>query len=73
MKRAMGKGGSVFALLDTHLGQVPRSNILRLTQKIQARVVFAMVELMPNGEVRVDFFTPPDPLCMSDESILMCL
>jgi hypothetical protein len=73
MKRVLSRGGSVFALLDTHLGQFPRPNILRLIQKVHSRAVFAMVELMPNGEIHVEFSAPPDPLCSSDQSILMNL
>ena len=73
MRRILGQGGTVFALVDTYLGQTLRPNILRLVQRVEARVVFAFAELMPNGEILVEYFAPPDPICKNDQSIQMNL
>jgi hypothetical protein len=70
VQRELRTGGLVFALLDTDLGDSLRPNMFRLIQMAEAQVVFAIPELLPNGEVLVEYFAPPDPFCTSEESIL---
>jgi hypothetical protein len=69
VQRELRRGGAVFALVDTDLGDSIRPNIFRLVRIAGARAVFAIPELLPNGEILVKFSVPPDPFCLSDPSI----
>ena len=62
-------GGSIAVLLDPGLGESLNSEIFRFIRTIGARVVFAICELQPNGEILVDYFEPPDPFFTGDKSI----
>lgn len=66
----MRHGGSVAALIDPSLGSPLNLNIFRLIRLAGARVVFAIPELMPDGTILVEFLTPPDPFCLTHESVL---
>jgi len=69
-RRELCRGGAVFALVDTDLGDSLRPNIFRLIRIAEARAVFAIPELLPSGEILVRYSVPPDPFCLSDLSIL---
>jgi hypothetical protein len=49
------------------------TNIFRIVRLIGARVVFAIAELQPSGEILVEYFEPPDPFLTREESIAMNL
>ena len=70
VQRELRRGGAVFALVDADLGDSIRPNLFRLVRIAEARAVFAIPELLPNGEILVEFSVPPDPSCLSDPSIL---
>ncbi len=63
-------GGSVAAMIDSTLGEPLNRNIFRLIRSLGARVIFAIPELQANGEVLVAFYSPPDPFCTTDETIV---
>jgi hypothetical protein len=69
-RRILRHGGSIGAMIDAQLGEPISTNILRLLRFIGARMVFALVDLHPSGEIVVKFYNPPDPYCGSDEGIL---
>jgi len=69
-QRELRRGGAVFSLVDTDLGDSLRQNIFRLIRIAEARTVFAIPELLPSGEILVRYSAPPDPFCVSDPSIL---
>lgn len=70
LQRELRRGGAVFALVDTDLGDAIRPNMFRLVQVAKSRAVFAIPELLPNGEILIEYFEPPDPLCLTHPSIL---
>ena len=70
MRRILRQGGTVFALIDTGLGDSPNRNIFRLIGRTGARAVLATVTLRPTGEINVEYFAPPDPFCETEESIV---
>lgn len=70
VQRVLLQGGAVFALVDTDMGSAIRPNLFRLVRIVGARAVFAIPELLPNGEILIEYSVPPDPLCLSDPSIL---
>jgi hypothetical protein len=70
VRNILRQGGVVATLIDTNLGDPLHCNIFRLIQSIGARLVFFATELQPNGVIMVEFFAPPDPFCLSDESVL---
>jgi hypothetical protein len=69
-RKILREGGSVAAMIDTGLGAPLNVNILRLLGSVEARAIFATAELQPNGDILIEFHTPPDPLCRTDESIV---
>ena len=69
-KTILRKGGSVAALIDPGLGDAYNQNIFRLIGHIGAEVVFATAELQGSGDIVVEYFAPPDPLCSNDVSIV---
>lgn len=70
MRSILRKGGSVAILIDTaSCCKAYSSNALRLAQAVGAEVVFMVAELEEDGQILVEYFSPPDPLCSSDESI----
>jgi hypothetical protein len=69
LKAVLRQGRTVAALVDTAPGTPLNPNIFHLVRYAGAEVVFATVELQPNGEILVQFSTPPDPFCRDAESI----
>jgi lauroyl/myristoyl acyltransferase len=70
VRNILRRGGSVAALIDTNLGDNLNPNMFRLVRSVGARVVFALAELLPSGEIQIEYFAPPDPFCRSNESVL---
>jgi hypothetical protein len=70
VQRELRRGGAVFTLVDTDLGDSLRPNMFRLIRIAEARAVFAIPELLPSGEIFVRYSVPPDPFCVTDSSIL---
>jgi hypothetical protein len=64
------KGGSVFVLVGGSDPSEMNMNVFRFVRSVHARLVFFTVEMQPDGEIMIEFFSPPDPLCLSDESVL---
>ena len=69
-RNILRQGGVVATLIDTNLGDPLHCNIFRLIQSTGARLIFFATELQSNGVILVEFFAPPDPFCLSDESVL---
>lgn len=70
VRNILRRGGSVAALVDAVLGQSRfRTNLLRLVGRVGAQLVFIVSELLPDGDILLEYFAPPDPFCTSDESI----
>jgi hypothetical protein len=72
-RRILSHGGSLAALIDTGLDSPLNGNALRLSGLVGARVVFAITALQTNGEILVQFYTPPDPFCGSEEGVALNL
>jgi hypothetical protein len=70
VRNILRRGGVIATLIDTNLGDPVHCNIFRLIQSTGARLVFVVTELQPDGVIMVEFFAPPDPFCLSDESVL---
>lgn len=70
LQKELRRGGAVFALVDTDLGDSIRPNLFRLVRIAEARSVFAIPKLLPNGNILIEYSLPPDPSCLSDPSIL---
>jgi len=62
-------GGSVATMMDLGAPLNLNLNLLRLIGTLGARVIFATVELGDGGDVLVQFSSPPDPFCRTEESI----
>jgi hypothetical protein len=69
VRTILRQGGLLATLVDANLGDPPNCNVFRLIRSVNARVVFFTTELQRGGEIVVEFFAPPDPLCLSDESV----
>jgi hypothetical protein len=70
MRSILRKGGSVAILIDTaSCCQTYSSNAFRLAQAVGAEVVFMVAELQEDGQILVEYFSPPDPCCRSEESM----
>jgi len=63
------RGGSIGAMIDHDLGAPINANLLHLLGSIGGRLVFALAELQPSGELLVQFYDPPDPFCRCREGI----
>ena len=63
------RGGSVATMIDDGSSPSLNQNVLKFIGAVGARVVFATVELQGNGEVLVQFYTPPDPFCKTEQSV----
>lgn len=70
VRSILRQGGMVATLIDINLGDPLNSNVFRLIRSVGARVVFFTTELRTSGEIVVEFFAPPDPFCLSNESVL---
>jgi hypothetical protein len=64
------KGGFVSTLIDASRGGPMDPNALRFIRSVGARLVFFTTELQSDGQIAVEFFAPPDPFCLSDESVI---
>jgi hypothetical protein len=64
------RGGIVATLIDDKPFDPVNRNIFRLIRSVGARLVFFTTELQPDGEIVIEFFSPQDPFCLSDESVL---
>jgi len=63
-------GGFVATLIDFDLGEPLNINMFRLVRSAGARVVFMVSELQLDGAILIEFHSPPDPFCLSDESVV---
>jgi hypothetical protein len=70
VRNILRKGGLLATLVDANLGDPLNCNVFRLIRTVDARVVFFSTALQRGGEILVEFFAPPDPLCLTDESVL---
>jgi hypothetical protein len=70
MRSILRKGGSVAILIDTtSCCKAYSSNTFRLAQTVGAEVVFMVAELRKDGQILVEYLSPPDPYCRSNESM----
>jgi hypothetical protein len=63
-------GGQITTLVDLELGYPLNCNVFRFIRLVGACLIFFTIELLPSGEIMVEFFAPPDPFCQSDESVV---
>jgi len=70
LRTILRKGGFVAALVDSYLGDPPNRNVFHLIRLVGACVVFVVSELQPDGSILIEFISPPDPFCMSNESVI---
>jgi hypothetical protein len=70
VRNVLRQGGLVATLVDINLGDPLNCNVFRLIRSAGARLVFVSTELQADGAILVEFFAPPDPLCLSNESVL---
>ncbi|MGB6193259.1 MAG: hypothetical protein WBF42_12395 [Terracidiphilus sp.] len=69
-RHVLKTGGLIATLVDVDLGNPVNCNLFRFIRSTGARMVFFTTALQPDGAVMVEFFAPPDPFCLSDESVL---
>lgn len=69
VRSVLRKGGSVALLVDDHYCESYSSHVFELSRAVGAQVVFMIPELQPDGRILVEFSSPPDPLCTSEETI----
>jgi hypothetical protein len=70
MRTILRHGGSVALLIDRHLDGPYSPNIFRLARLAKSRVVLMVASLQADGQIQVEYFSPPDPFCQTDEGIL---
>ena len=70
VRTVLRRGGFVAALIDSAIDYPPISNMFRLIRSVGARVAFVVSEIQPDGTVMIEFLSPPDPFCTSDESVV---
>ena len=56
-------------LIDNNLGAL-NTNVFRLIRSTGARVLFMVFELQPDGSILIEYLSPPDPFCLSNESVV---
>lgn len=69
VRSILRRGGSVAALVDNGRGVPLPHHVFHLIKSTGAQVLFVVSQLEPNGEILVEYFSPPDPFCKTDESI----
>ncbi|MBV8438010.1 MAG: hypothetical protein JOY95_10905 [Silvibacterium sp.] len=69
VRTILRRGGSIAALIDNGRGELFPHKLFHLIRSVKAQVVFVLAQLQPNGEILVEYFTPPDPFCKTDDSI----
>jgi hypothetical protein len=69
MRTILQHGGSVALLIDRHLDDPYSPNVFRLARRLGARVVLMVASLQDDGRIEVEYFSPPDPFCTTDEGI----
>lgn len=69
IRTVLRRGGSVAMLIDTHLDLPYSPNVFRVARALGAQVVFTVAELQPDGSILVEYFSPPDPCCKTDEGV----
>lgn len=68
-RQILRQGGQVATLIDASVGYPLNRNMLRFIRLTGADLVFGTTELQSNGEIVVECFAPPEPLCTTDEAI----
>jgi hypothetical protein len=69
----LNHGGSLGVLINTGVGSPLNGNFLRLIGRAKARAIFAIAALQTNGEILVQWYTPPNPFCRSEEEVAVNL
>jgi len=69
MRTILRRGGFVVTLIDNNLGAL-NTNVFRLIRSTGARVLFMVFELQPDGSILIEYLSPPDPFCLSNESVV---
>jgi len=69
VRSVLRRGGSVAILVDNHFCESYSSHVFQLSRAVGAQVVFMIPELQRDGQILIEFSSPPDPLCCSEETI----
>lgn len=69
VRSVLRRGGSVAVLVDNHFCESYSSHVFQLSRAVGAQVVFMIPALQPDGQILIEYSSPPDPLCRSEETI----
>lgn len=73
VRTVLRNGRAVAALVDDIDSGAYSPNLFRVARLIRAKVLLFVAELHPNGDIEVEFFLPPDPSCLTEQSIFLNL